>query len=69
MNDKKEVKESEDDNSDDGDEGVIRKDKQKCGGAHRRCQRKVKTSRHELSKESVWLAACQAHLCKNESLS
>lgn len=65
MNDSSELKECE---GDDGDD-VKRKDKQKCDGAHRRCQRKVKTSRHELSTASVQLAACQAHLCKIESLS
>lgn len=38
----------------DGDGGGgVRKDKQKCDGAHRRCQRKVKASRHEQSKASV----------------
>lgn len=46
MDDNSELKESDDDESDGGG-GVIRKDKQKCHGAHRRCQRKVKTSRHE----------------------
>ncbi len=42
MNDKSEFK---DDGG--GGGGGVRKDKQKCDGAHRRCQRKVKTSRHE----------------------
>lgn len=51
MNDSSELKECEGD--DGGGDGVKRKDKQKCDGAHRTFQRKVKTSGHELSKASV----------------